>query len=870
MDLESDSLKTPKTFLYRNFVIFFELSEENAFTSSQSLIVVFLSFIQFQTAHVHAFQLYYIQSGTFLDYVISFFSYFDIFNLLALGDTVYQVIFYVACALAYFYLLSYIMLLFAAKNQIKKNFFRLFFVYFAKYYSWLLFFPSIIMFGSQVLCPNNIFQNLTLQCNGIFPTDDVLNLFLALTGFFSAVFMVQLNSYFNYSTWYIKTDYFSTHYEIFLPVYHTARLISAILMVIPTIDQYFVLFYIAKNLFWGLELLYLLIKYMPFSKYRIQQLFLFFIIMYISNTLAMLLDYLTHNQIYENQSNYLYFAIICFLILENSVFSYFKWKIVDIVKSPELDSETFFALIRKIRIFQYVSSSYEPYHMIYFKGVLSLHIETCKVATCFCKIDKLYDSKKGRELELGKRTGLKGVFAKYLIKNWFEAFLLKSNKDPKPSIWYADFLYNKMKNIHMALTQLALAERKSFSYRDKKKILQFREQIRLYIKEKNSEFCHSMLGFEVIVFLEEQLDKIIVLKRRFLKKSAKFWNSLENSFLNLTEMNKFLSDLMKIKSEITALWQPLKPYLESKKQLRFYYQWYLKNIMNKRLKVADEEIKNDESLEDDDFLSVDSKDLFSDGKNEEKLIFQHDCCVLHVKSTPNSLANIHKANSGALSVFEYTQSEIMGSDLTRIMSPFFAMNHAKYIENFIKNSKTSVLYNMKVAFGLNKSGFIFPLWLVIKQFTDNSGGLEYIAMIKPLKTRKVESDYIILNEFGVIDGVSKGISEQLFLEPEFVKKAKMNILLISPKLVKFFTYEKYLKKDTVKKEELKKKEKEKEKEKEKKKKKQSIAKPDKKKGTVTVAAGGNKDLDNNDKGDSTPKNKFARKKSVNKKAVLSK
>ena len=791
---ENEDILTNTSFLYRNFLIYLTLSEETSFKYYQSLIVIFLSFIEILTAHLHSYEIYHVGSGTFLDYFITAFSYFDIFNVITLAAIVYNALFYLSAALAYLYTFAYISLLFTKPKKIRKNLLITLFIYFSKYYAWLLFFPSTVILSARILCPEHVFSPIQLTCTNILPLDDILSIFLAISGLICSIFMVFINSYFCYSTWYIKTDYFSTHYEKFLPIYHFVRLIMAVLMVIPTMNSYYIHIYLVINLKMGVLLLYNLMKYFPFSKFLIIKLFLFFIVLYISQTAAMEIDKITKDILYFNQSNIGLFMTVTFFTFEISLFSYFEFEVIRLVKSPEEKKLDFFELIKKIRILHYVSSSFNPSHLIYFRGILTLHVETCKNLFCFCKSIKIYDAKKGRELEISRRSNLKGVFGKYLIKNWFEDHIIYNAKDPRPSIFYADFLVNKMKNIHMALTHLCLAERKVFSFNDKRKILQFKQQIRSFVSEKNTE--STQLGFEIIVFLEEQLEKLINLKRKFLKKSVKFWKLLENSFLNLTEMNNELKILMEIRDEITRLWIPLKPYLDSKKQLKFYYQWYLKNILNKKLKIADEEIKTLDFSEDEDFFSVDSKYLLNEtSKNSDKLIYQHDCCVFHVKSNANSLGNIAKVNSGVNEVFEYTKGELTGSEITRIMTPFFSRNHNKYVEKFIKFSKTQVLYNAKYTFGLNKSGFIFPIWIIIKQSVDITGILEYIAMIKPLKTKRYEADYIILNEFGVIDGVSKGVAEHLYIKPEYIKNNNFNILLLSPKLVKFFTYEKYLKKD---------------------------------------------------------------------------
>ena len=806
--MEAESEVRENSFLSRNFRIYITLCEETSYKYYQSILVISLSFVQLLTSHLHCYALYFVKAGSFLDYIITAFSYFDIFNLLTLGTILYKSLFFLACGFAYLYFFAYLMLLFASPLKIKKHFFTSIFVYFSKYYAFLLFFPSVIILTSKILCPHHVFANIDMNCSQLFPTEDILTLFLACSGLSASILMVFLNAYFCYSTWYIKTDYFSTHYERFLPAYHLSRLISAILMVIPTENPIYTPIYLSLNLIMAVFLLYLLLKYFPFSKFLIIKLFLFFVLLFLSQTIAMFIDYLTINHLYFNQTNSIFFMFVTFFAFELGFFTFFEAELINIVKRPENLRMDFYGLIKKIRILHYIATSFTPAHLVYFKGILTFHFENCRNPWCFCKSEKIFDAKKGRELEIAKGSALKGVFAKYLIKNWFEDHLLYNIKDPKPSIFYADFLFKKMKNIHMALGHLYSAERKAFSFNDKRKILQFRQQIKSFVLEKNSEFCQGQLTFEIIVFLEDQLEKLINLKRRFLKRSVKFWKILENSFLDLTELNEELAKLMEIKEEITRLWGPLKPYLDSKKQLKFYYQWYLKNIMNKKLRISDEEIKNFDT-EEEDFISVDSKDLMNETKNDEKLIYQQDCCVMHVKSSASSLGNVAKVNSAINEVFEYNKGEIVGSEINRIMAPFFARNHANYVEKFIKLSRSTTLYSTKLVFGLNKSGFVFPLWIVLKQFIDNLGALEYVAMLKPLKTKKYEADYIILNEFGIIDGLSKGICEQLLLEPEFFKRNQVNILLISPKLVKFFTYEKYLKKDEKREKEKKKKKKEK-------------------------------------------------------------
>lgn len=799
MEIGSESGFFERSFLKRNFFVYLELSETTGFKYYQSLLVIFFSFVEFLTANIHCYRIYFLNSGSNLDYIIVAFSYFDVFNILVLDTIVYKTMFYLACSLAYCYCFAYLILLFIETNKIKKHPMTSMFVYFSKYYSWILYFPTNIVLFSRILCPKHVFSGLEIQCEETFPVDDVLSLFLAITGLSCANLIVFINGYFCYSTWYTKNDYFATHYERFVPIYNFIVLIISVLMVIPTNSESYIVVYLSLNLFFGIFLLFFLMRFFPFSKFGVLKMFLFFTILFISINLSMLIDYLTLKFLFDSsgqETNSIYFFAVIFVLFELSFFRFFEYELISLSKSPESLQFDFFKLIKKIRIFHFISSSFKPSHIIYYKGLLSYHFEKCNNPQCFCKMEKVYDAKKQRDLEISKKTSLRGFFAKFLIKNWFEHHLAYNSKDPRPSIFYADFLFNKMKNVHMALAQLAFAERKAFSFNDKRKIMHHKQLIKTFVTEKNNDFYDSQLGFEIIVFLEEQLANLIHLKRRFLKRSVKFWKILENSFLDLTELNSELAKLIMIKKEITQLWGPLKPYLDSKKQLKFYYQWYLKYIMNKKLKVADEEIKTLDATDEEDIISVDSKDLNNpEEKNFNKLIYQNDCCVFHVKSSATTLGNIGKVNSSVTEVFQYSKEEIIGSEITRIMPPFFAKNHTEYVAKFIKNSKMKVTYNTKYAFGMNKNGFIFPIWLILKQSIDNIGALEYISMIKPLKQKKNQADFIILNEYGFIDGISNGIKDQLLLEPEFLKKNLFNILLVSPKLIKYFTYEKYLKKD---------------------------------------------------------------------------
>lgn len=52
---------------------------------------------------------------------------------------------------------------------------------------------------------------------------------------------------------------------------------------------------------------------------------------------------------------------------------------------------------------------------------------------------------------------------------------------------------------------------------------------------------------------------------------------------------------------------------------------------------------------------------------------------------------------------------------------------------------------------------------------------------------------MILDYYGTIDSVSENLAEKLFLTPHILEKLKINILLLSPTLARYFYYGKFLK-----------------------------------------------------------------------------
>jgi len=124
-----------------------------------------------------------------------------------------------------------------------------------------------------------------------------------------------------------------------------------------------------------------------------------------------------------------------------------------------------------------------------------------------------------------------------------------------------------------------------------------------------------------------------------------------------------------------------------------------------------------------------------------------------------NLGKILKVNQNFQTIFHYTQEEIINRDVNCLMPEIYAKKHKAFIEEFIKEGRSKALYKQIFVFASTKEGYIFPVWLILKQITPNSGGIEYISLIKPIVKRGKPVHYIILNERGYIEGISERLKD---------------------------------------------------------------------------------------------------------------
>jgi len=90
----------------------------------------------------------------------------------------------------------------------------------------------------------------------------------------------------------------------------------------------------------------------------------------------------------------------------------------------------------------------------------------------------------------------------------------------------------------------------------------------------------------------------------------------------------------------------------------------------------------------------------------------------------------------------------------------FARIHDKIIKNFVEKSSMKMLkFKEKVYYARAASKFIVPITIRLKVDYSNADGMCAITFIKPTPTR---SEFILMNNYGKIEEMTKGIYDKFF------------------------------------------------------------------------------------------------------------
>jgi len=278
------------------------------------------------------------------------------------------------------------------------------------------------------------------------------------------------------------------------------------------------------------------------------------------------------------------------------------------------------------------------------------------------------------------------------------------------------------------------------------KIFKLRAKIADFINSRNLEALEVDLQIENVIAIEERFSDVIQGLSNIIQSSINFWGYLTQKDINLDQIRSLSELLCESVDHVTHLWGPLKPYLHKYKKLMYYYNWYLKEFLNKKTVLSEEGI---DDLFEDDRYSIRS-DEFLDNLKSDHLLFDGQTPILHMSGNSNNTGQIIKVNKAVIKTFGYAKEELEKSNVNILMPRLIGERHTSYITSFVKTGRTRALYKQRRTFAKNKAGYVMPIWILAKQINNLEGLVEYVGLIRPLSEKKEDpTDYILFNPFSL-------------------------------------------------------------------------------------------------------------------------
>jgi len=701
-----------------------------------------------------------------------------------LGTTVYTVLRYFAAL----FNISYLVLFFIMRHLTRKGtstsgverFFELFNTYFIQ----VMLLPSCEILFRDLFCDQKSLGILGEQC---LTKTQIANFSFALIATIAIVLMTLVTVFYSLNGIYDKKNYYSGQNQIWEALLAFLRILLPLLLANNGSGRTYILVYLAINLAFGLLLLAYFMKFFPYNKLYIEYFTLGWLSFYFSQALASFLFAASD----DSNFNPDYLTLIFFVIsIPANFFLYDTLKKRLIGKTNASSTSELLRQIQAILQLKRVEklNSDEELH---FRGLLSLHKESCTNLKCFCKTEELFDPKKNREFEPAKWGNIKPLILKYYVRLLLEEAISKRSNDIDLLISYSEFLFQKFRNTHLALYQIMkiLGSHKYLYPTYRFRIYKLQQRIIAYINARNLESLEKALEIENVILVEEQLEKVLQGMRKIILNSLGFWGYLYNKEIDLNKLKVLAEEMDTSVETTTKLWIPLRPYLYKQKKIMYYYNWFLKDIMQKKIILSEDEV---DDLFDNDAASIISSDFINLIK-DDNVIFQEDTAVVHMSGNHYELGKILKTNKATSKVFGYSPEELSSAHVEILMPNIIAHKHSSYLNSHIVTGKAKVLYNQKKTFGKDKNGHILPLWLIVKQLNNIDGQINYAGLLRPiLQEKDDQNSYMLLNNFGEINGVTKNLSEFLHLPKNLFAKTDINLLLMAPKLIKHFFFAKIL------------------------------------------------------------------------------
>lgn len=768
-----------------NFRVFFTAYNQRKLGNITSFLLVSISHLQINIFLFQSCMRLFPSDNLFIICLNAPTQYLYTTNFLSISQPIYITIRSFAWALPTIFLISFLAFRYKLSHQKKSKSLENLFTLLSTYFPMILFLPILEILSKDFFCQQSVLSTFNYQC---FQSQHRIIVIISLLCAILAILMSGLTIFYSQSGVYDKKNYLSGNNRGYEALLIIIKLVLTLIITQDDESEGFGRYYAAINLGLSLILTCYFLLILPYHKLPIEKASLVWIGFYLSQSIAIVITRATSD---ENFIVSLPFLMLLLVVVFGNLLLYNRIKAWNMMKERVFSSSDFLRKVQTLLQLNQIEEQDSP-EEIYFHGVVARHISSCRQIDCFCKQKQLFDPKKSKIIEFEKWPTAKSLTMKHYLRLLFEQQLKKTPNDVDLLINYALFLFQKFRNIPLALIQLTnIINNNTYLYPSQRfKIFKLRSRISDFINSKNLEALEVSLQIENVIEIEEQFSNVIQGLSSIIQSSINFWGYLRQKDLDMDQIRSLSEQLCQSVDLVSSLWTPLKPYLHKYKKLMYYYNWYLKEFLSKKTILSEEGI---DDLFEEDRYSVRSDDFLNNLKDDH-LLFDGQTPIIHMSGNSHNTGQIIKVNKAVIKTFGYAKEELEKSNVNVLMPRLIGERHTSYITSFVKTGRTRALYKQRRTFAKNKAGFMMPIWILAKQINNLEGLVEYVGLIRPLSEKKEDpTEYILFNNFGEVGGLSKNIAK-IFACTNIrnIQKLPFNIVLLAPKLIKYLYFKDFL------------------------------------------------------------------------------
>eukprot|EP01022_Parablepharisma_sp_SALTPOND_P003336 TRINITY_DN1132_c0_g1_i1.p1 TRINITY_DN1132_c0_g1~~TRINITY_DN1132_c0_g1_i1.p1 ORF type:complete len:1583 (+),score=151.93 TRINITY_DN1132_c0_g1_i1:1986-6734(+) len=373
-------------------------------------------------------------------------------------------------------------------------------------------------------------------------------------------------------------------------------------------------------------------------------------------------------------------------------------------------------------------------------------------------------------------------------------FFLCINKYPKDvslRLFYSLFLIERLNNTPMAMNELLQCSKRKPGFVDQFLIYRYKQLVKDHIITSSKSQNQSYSVATAIAY-EGTFKKF----RGKIEKAAvshmQFWSLLWEESPNMQKLTQTGFKILSTIESIEELWEKLQQIFFNNPKAAKLYTNFCSNVIN------DIELSKGLLSKVKEYVFTKSHAMthLIEGFTASAVSKDGSPCVI-VNSQPDNIGIITECNLALCRLFGYTKKDLVGARINRLMPDIYAKNHTDLMLQYLEyedHGENSVKKEIH-AFGLHKSGYIFPLTvklLGVPSFLNNFSFMAVFAVDKLLASSSIA--FLLTDKKKIVRYVTSSAMTLLDLEKSVINTEEVSVSHLLPDLFSAESVKKYLEK----------------------------------------------------------------------------